>query len=443
MNRQISFVFENTLYCTCYGASDFLQSKCDFKNVLNSNAFSSGGTVQEFKKVANGINRPAMLPSLQDCKIEKDVVNHIMKGSGKVNIDGTTYDATFDDKALIIKGLEDTVPKAEEVTKKEEPVTEEVVVEVEEVKEEEVVAEPIKEEVTEEPVEEVTEDSVVEETTSEVTKTESVDDEPFMNEPIEPRVRKIGVSFGNRSAESTVPKPLYSESTIRPMPGISFGAGLPVPSYVLNNPRAVASFRERSVTGRPAPTPRVNDLAIKCNKVGKVVAQAQPEVIEAEEQCENKALSVKEKEDNLMNTWRETAAPDITKKWDKQLSEPVKQESVPEDVPTKSNEQIEEITNAKKAFREKVDSAIANVIGDIPLTILEPIAEFTLNAVDIDALNSKGDGYCIDNRWHKCGKWYCIDVVNAGARYFYNSKLDVSIQIELKCCNEWLSIVKG
>lgn len=97
----------------------------------------------------------------------------------------------------------------------------------------------------------------------------------------------------------------------------------------------------------------------------------------------------------------------------------------------------------KEAFRSTLTPEINKVIGDIPHSILGPIEAFTTGDIDLSMLEQQGEVYCIDHRWQKCGKWYCIDIVERYARYFYNPKLSVSIEIPTAICKEWLNIVSG
>lgn len=97
----------------------------------------------------------------------------------------------------------------------------------------------------------------------------------------------------------------------------------------------------------------------------------------------------------------------------------------------------------KEAFRSTLTPEVNHVIGDIPHTILGNIEAWSSNDVDLKVLEEEGDIYCINRRWQKCGKWYCIDLINKYTRYFYNSKLGVSIEIPVSTCKEWLRIVGG
>ena len=96
----------------------------------------------------------------------------------------------------------------------------------------------------------------------------------------------------------------------------------------------------------------------------------------------------------------------------------------------------------KEELRASMSPAVASVIGNIPLECLCSISEFTSRPVDRAALDRDGDMFCIDNRWHRQGKWFCIDVVPNGSRYFFNSRLNVSIEIPVADCKAWYEAVQ-
>lgn len=116
-----------------------------------------------------------------------------------------------------------------------------------------------------------------------------------------------------------------------------------------------------------------------------------------------------------------------------------KKDITPE-APTTVNEVNKEL---KEAFRSTLSPEVNAVIGDIPHSILGSIEAWSSNDIDMKQLEEQGDIYCIDHRWQKCGKWFCIDLISRYTRYFYNSKLGVSLEIPTSTCKEWLNIVSG
>lgn len=117
-----------------------------------------------------------------------------------------------------------------------------------------------------------------------------------------------------------------------------------------------------------------------------------------------------------------------------------KQESVVTAEPVMSEADMKK--KRKEELRASMSPAVASVIGNIPLECLCSISEFTSRPVDKAALDRDGDMFCIDNRWHRQGKWFCIDVVSNGSRYFFNSRLNVSIEIPVADCKAWYEAVQ-
>lgn len=146
-------------------------------------------------------------------------------------------------------------------------------------------------------------------------------------------------------------------------------------------------------------------------------------------------------EEKLMNAWRATSEPDTTEKWQPPT---ISEEEIERHIETAEKQKTEE-TEDSKALKEKLRATFSEevnaVIGDIPHSILGSITEFTTNPIDADTLKERGHLYCIDNRWHKCGNWYCIDVVNDMSRFFYNSKNNIAIEIPIGNCRDWLAAV--
>lgn len=81
----------------------------------------------------------------------------------------------------------------------------------------------------------------------------------------------------------------------------------------------------------------------------------------------------------------------------------------------------------------------ARMISEMPNSILGDIAEFTMNDVDVQRLQRERVVYCIDNRWHNCDGWYCVDVVSKATRFFYNSKTGEIAEISRRQCLDILA----
>lgn len=156
-------------------------------------------------------------------------------------------------------------------------------------------------------------------------------------------------------------------------------------------------------------------------------------------------------EDQLMQRWREKSikanhyeqpqAPTAPTAPTDALEEAV-QEMATAETQAPKEEDIDERAQRKAAARSDMPEAVAKIIGDIPIDCLATISEFTNREVDEAKLKKEKDMYCVDNRWHRQGSWFCIDVVSHAARYFYNSKRDIAIEISIKDCRAWYNAIK-
>lgn len=150
-----------------------------------------------------------------------------------------------------------------------------------------------------------------------------------------------------------------------------------------------------------------------------------------------------EKETNM--AWLKTAPLDTIDRMEQLNAMAPLMTDTPADItPTEPIQAVhEDNKEVKEAFRSTLSPEINKVIGDIPHSALGSIEAFTTVDIDFSLLEQQGEVYCIDHRWQKFGKWYCIDIVNRYARYFYNPKLGVSIEIPTAVCKEWLNIISG
>ena len=275
-------------------------------------------------------------------------------------------------------------------------------------------------------VQEVATEELVEET---VTEPELGVADDFMNPPeYEERAKKpSGLTVGNEinSREPVRGKIVLGGSNVSQ--GIQFGTFKPRSAEAHEKP--TLQRKTYTVTGRPVTTQMYERQPVQLPVDAPVPSAAF-------------AQAVAKSEEQLVESWREQVKPDLTQRWDKPAIS--KEEKLPvEDVVMEPINDSEQRELDKRCFLESVSADVARVIEQIPLHIVGPIAEFTTNPVNVRRLTNESDAYCIDNRWHKAGKWYCIDVVNDTARYFFNSKLNVSIQIPQAILKEWLRIVNG
>lgn len=157
-------------------------------------------------------------------------------------------------------------------------------------------------------------------------------------------------------------------------------------------------------------------------------------------------------EEQLMAKWQEKKNAQLNRfeqpvSYERQY-EPVDEleASIPKQESVVTAEPVMSEADAKKKRKEELRAsmspAVASVIGNIPLECLCSISEFTSRPVDKAALDRDGDMFCIDNRWHRQGKWFCIDVVSNASRYFFNSRLNVSIEIPVADCKAWYEAVQ-
>lgn len=252
--------------------------------------------------------------------------------------------------------------------------------------------------------------------------------EDFMNPPVEePVVHKpTGIGFSGDVIQREPVHVGIQLGTTTSSAGIEFGTFKPR----VVEPKPVHVQRKTyTVTGRPVQTQMYEPVLVQPIADVPVPSQAF-------------AQAVAKSETELMESWREQAPADMCQRWDKPAISKEEKAPVIEEVPVVTDD-FEKREYDKKAFLISVSADIARVIEKIPLSIIGPIAEFTTNPVNTRRLTNESDAYCIDNRWHKAGKWYCIDVVNDTARYFFNSRLNISIQIPQATLKEWLRVVNG
>lgn len=81
---------------------------------------------------------------------------------------------------------------------------------------------------------------------------------------------------------------------------------------------------------------------------------------------------------------------------------------------------------------------VVGVVDRIPKALFDNIKEFTGREVDIDALRSMGNSYCVNNNWHREGnEWYAIDVVPHNSRFFFNKNANVAVEIPFTQVRNW------
>ena len=265
---------------------------------------------------------------------------------------------------------------------------------------------------------------------------EVVESEPIMNKPVDPEPEPIMNEPQSATPAEYVPhkqgivfsRPKDLQSATNKT-GLMIGAPRHKKGFVINGPMPAPNFsvdyryrplREVSVTGRPVHTEFV---PVEPEPVQPTAPIPTPEPIPAPVP---KASSFKNH-----NVFVEVSEPE---------PEPVP-EPVKEPERKRSSNADDGYKAAKEAVRAKMSPEVNAVIGDIPHAMLGDITPYTTKPIDKNNLETMKDLYCINNGWLNVGNWYCIDVVKESARYFYNSNMGVSIQIDLKTIKQWKEVV--
>lgn len=255
----------------------------------------------------------------------------------------------------------------------------------------------------------------------------------FMNAPEEATeevhgkvFKRVGLTLGRPIGEPT-------NLVFGPVGGVQgFGARI---GGIMPAPNVTDDYRSRQLRrsyGRPQQViePRVH------NEQFTVHAPVKTEPIPVSE------------EDQLMQRWREKSIKANRYEQSQAPTAPTDaledavQENAPVETPVPKEDDIDERAQRKAAARADMPEEVAKIIGDIPIDCLATISEFTNREVDEAKLKKEKDMYCVDNRWHRQGSWFCIDVVSHAARYFYNSKRDIAIEISIKDCRAWYNAIK-
>lgn len=429
MNKQLSFIHEGKRYMTLFGADEYLSTALPKNsNVVECSVIqASGGYNASFKKTFGMEVRN--VPIIQDPNIEKNGAIYVVTGSAI--IDGVRSKVKITAIGVEIENEQSKKPekeeqKPEDTVVSKQPEQEEPKLEVKESKAVNEVAENF----MNKPV-----DNITEAKHKEVTVTENVEVKPepvkddFMNKPVKDNViKKAGIHFGTPNASNV--EGLTPALVIGGESNNTEGFVLSGIMYSKNKSFAARTFSDRLY--------KRNNKSVAVNKPSTVAAK------DTEKQ-EEKRLVIGKKiplQDNSIISEEVPVKDKVISN-----SEPIAETTVKENMEETEvrSEAVKTDTVDNKALKEKLRSEFSpevnEVIGKIPLEILGALAEFTMNPIDTETLNKNGELYCIDNRWHKCGKWYCIDVVNNASRYFFNSKINVNIEIPIKNCKDWLNAI--
>ena len=443
MLSYIKFVYEGMAYCSILHES-YLTDKYPGTNVIPTNAIAASSSIRSCYNKPVAFNR---MPNVEIDSISK--TGEYFNVVGKVEVNGIKYLVQLNSNELKAVEAESAVAEVsfeegvEEVSPVEpESVAEEVVIEGETVAEE-VVTETVEED---ESVTSEIEEDLYEEITEVKEEVQTVS-EPVTGPPVHrpsPRTSRNFVTFG--ALPATIPSPYSVSSTITPrkpaavipepkprVRGCSMNLDASMPDLGIHFGK---DKPQRGVTFGPLKSSSVQPLA------RTVRAQKEAERA-ARRQIQEEANAAEAK--RLQEAWNNTPANGFTYNVSAPVPvvfEPDVKEEVREDLPLETAEEKEQRVSreeAKAAVRAELPKEINDVIGDIPIELLGSIAECTFHPVNTVELGQKREMYCIDNRWCKQGKWFAVDVVPNVARYFYNSKLGVSIEIPINICKAWLA----
>lgn len=389
MRRQVCFSYQDKRYVTIFGCGDYLSTvKQEWPNIADVMAIMlKSGFSTSFNKEF-GLNIRSV-PDLTDVRVTSLGADGIIVNGVLTEPNGDTHEVMINKTGLYIDGKLEGEETEEQSTPESARTSGP---EIEETKEHEsdAVKEPVKKEdpKPENTVESEQKLDVKNDTTTESVKTAapSADDHIDMS---------VGFHMGVVNTH---------------MEERQFGRGSISHDGFTIHARPVYKAVER-----PMPKPVEHVEVVADDKVSAESLPIDPEI----ENAPDKPVATVPNEvlQRLSNRW----APN-------QMSDQPKREDSPQ-------KQI------KDRLRSKFSPEVNAVIGDIPHLLLDDISEFTMNPVDYSALKDSGVSYCIQQHWHKCGNWFCIDVVSSRKRVFYNSKKNLVVDIPVEDCKAWLKAV--
>lgn len=397
MRRQVCFNYQDKRYVTIFGCGDYLATVkqewpgiTEVMNIMLKSGFSTSFT-KEF-----GVNIRSV-PELANVTVTSLGADGIQVNGILRDEKGTGHSVLINKNGLTIDGkLEGADPEPVKEESKQEPVKEESKPET--VKDEHK-PEPVKEEPKPEPIKE-------EKAPEPKPNPESVKEEKKPEPVKDTNTGKVGVAEPTGEIDMTV--------------GFHMGKASGKNSYLFGKESSgVNGFTchakpVRRQPYRPAPISQTPDVSESVEVVDKSMP-IDPEI----ENAPDKPVATVPNEvlQNLANRW----AP-------KQNNDAV-------------HKDVDQQKQIKDRLRANFSPEVNAVIGDIPHLLLDDISEFTMNPVDYEALKDQGLSYCIQQHWHKCGNWFCIDVVTSRKRVFYNSKKNLIVDIAVDDCKAWLKAV--
>lgn len=377
MLKQIAIIFEGVKYFT-FSGSAFITKEFPGTNVITqAQLMSSNAVMSEFSKHNNKIDyrmTPVAVPS------SITMNNGKMVSEGVVTFQGKEYNYILNETILEIKDP-NAVKESESKTEQEIKPTPE----------------------PENKPEPETENKPEPEPKPKMET--KVEQKKPVNVQVEHRRQKNGVKFGG----VTLPKPIEKKV------GLQFGGRDAGIESAITNIGVTSKRRIGIVFGNSTPTKEVVPNIVKTpNPI------PEPPTIETPPQ-----LPVEPEEPKLKVIPVHVPEPEPIQKPVRVQEEPV----------TPKMDDAKQA--AKQAVRKTLSDDVNAIIGDIPEEMLGDIVEFTSYPVNVERLSSERDMFCIDQRWHRQGKWYCIDVIPNTSRYFFNSRKNVSIEISIATLRAW------
>ena len=392
--EQISFIRGDMKYYTLFG-DDFV---ADWLRTNKTNVIPLGIVVAKFARTYPKMNDGISINDTPVAEFDSEPIQdgNYYVGTGTFTYKGTSYRFSLDKDSVEITPIGEVNPTSSEP----EPIIEqEEVQQVSEVEETQVVVEEETEEVPEAPEPEP-------ETEPESVPESEPAPEEFMS-ALDPRRTALaeGCFLGKRRAEAT------------PM-GMRAGEAYSSPGCVFGGHVKPRQEAKRS----------------KNNKV--VQPQVENVPVIPMHPATKKVVDVPKSVPKSVPDWAKKPVPDPIAEPVK-VSEPVKvipEPAVPAATETKDKKEL------KSELRASMPKEIADVIGDIPLPLLDGISEYTMSPVSSAAWEDPF--YCRDNGWKRCGNWYGIDVTCNVSRFICNPTQGVHVEIPIKTCKSWLAVVK-
>lgn len=396
--EQISFIRGDMKYYTLFG-DDFV---ADWLRTNKTNVIPLGIVVAKFARTYPKMNDGISINDTPVAEFDSEPIQdgNYYIGTGTFTYEGTPYRFSLDKDSVEITSIGEvniTFSEPEPVIEQEE------VQQVSEAEATQVVVEEVP--VTPEPETELEPEPETETEPESVPESEPAPEE-FLS-ALDPRRTALaeGCFLGKRRAEATPMGMRAGEAYSSP--GCVFGGHV---------------------------KPRQEAKRLMNNKV--IQPQVEKVPVIPVRPATKKVVDVPKSVTKSVPDWAKKPVPDPIAEPVK-VSAPVKvipEPAVPAATETKDKKEL------KSELRASMPKEIADVIGDIPLPLLDGISEYTMSPVPSAAWEDPF--YCRDNGWKRCGNWYGIDVTCNVSRFICNPTQGVHVEIPIKTCKSWLAVVK-